>query len=198
MRKTSNKKFILIIISFLFYISLTTITYSIFSSILNVQGTIKTIEMSSSPNVLPGNFILEQSDGRHFVFGSPELISTLRFVSESWEGDNYTIRFRKTGIRLVTRTNTFTIFYRNDSVLPWTDGSVFTSTPKNYSYIRGHSATMDKTRVEANGDVVKIVISIDARWELATDTQEVHCNVNYIVDGIPRTIVIKVIYGPLI
>lgn len=198
MRNKNNKKFILIIISFLFYVSITTISYSIFTSILNIQGTIKTIEMPSSPNVLPGNSILEQPDGKHFIFGDSGLISTLKYVSESWEGDNYTIRFRKTGIRLITRTNTFTIHYKNDSVLPWTDGSVFTSTPKNYSYIRGHSATMDKTRVEPNGDVVKIVISIEARWELATDTQEVHCDVNFIVDGIPRIIVIKVIYGPLI
>lgn len=195
MKKISNKIFIFLIIFFLFYFSITGISYALFSTTLNIQGEASTAEISNEETVLPGLEVTPLENGRSFVFTDSGTSDLLKFVSETWDGDNLTVRMKKTGLRWATRTNVYTIIYTNNSVVPWTNGSVTTSTPKSYSQIKSHNASINKTTVEPGGDSVVITVTIGATWFTASGTQQVDTTLKYTVNGVQRTVTISIIYG---
>lgn len=155
--------FILIICLFNAYLLVASIGFAYFNQNLNINGVASTLEFYEGDK-LPANLVLKDpAEGKYYV-GSGNFNNT-EFVSETWNGDEYTLRIKRKGVRLASQTLSYSITIINDTVFPWTNGKISTRSRGIYLNVTSVSSSLSTTTVMP-GEQVEVTINIAAYWPI--------------------------------
>ena len=155
---------------FVYAITIST-SYAILSDTLSFTGVAQTVTYYSGSN-LPVTPLIVDTDNNMYYSYSYIRNCENRYDPESyWEGSTaYTIH-KKFLCSTNSRTVTYTISFRNDTVLTMTNGTASATIVQNdNSRVSNVSAGMNKTTV-APGETVDLTLTISANFVTALGTQ---------------------------
>lgn len=182
-------KNIIILISI--YLIILSVGYAYFNESLSINGISSTAEFYQGPTLPTEPIVLDTTNNRYSTESKHK--DFLDFDSESWNGDTYTVSYRKRiGLVAGTVTSTYTIAFTNPTTLDFTEGNIKTDvTFDNAGNISNCSGAISKTVLKP-GERCDVSITLTHNfWQLNT-RQEVVAHITFKLQNQVKNLYFKI------
>lgn len=185
MHKNKNYLYVVTIVIAIFIFTIS-IGYAFFRESLTVNGVASTVDYYSGTALPTSPIKLDTTNNRYFVADNSQ--NKVEFYSEVWEGDTYTLTYKKKfgmGVGVDNSTN-FSISFSNPTVLPFTEGTVTTEIVENTgNMLKDASTSIDKITLEP-GEIATITMNFHTSITWRHHVETVKATVSYMLQGKPR------------
>lgn len=183
--KKQLKSFILIIILFIYILSLS-IGYAFFQESLTINGVASTVDYFSG-TVLPTSPIILDTTKNHYSTESQHK-DFLDWTSETWGTDTFEVHYKKKwGIVIGTKTIDYKISFSNPTNYEYTNGTTQSTISLNNSGgVKTATSSLSSTTIEPGGTVV-VTATIKHNFLTRLDSDAVTTVITYNIQGVPRT-----------
>lgn len=183
--KKNKKNLYKISVAVFIYIFCLSIGYAFFSDSLTINGVASTVDYYSG-TALPTTPIIRDTElNRYYTYDNHK--DWVDFESESWEGDTYTLVYKKkAGIVIGEKTVNYTVSFTNPTAVTYTDGTIETEIIENNNgRIKEVSASLSKTEV-APGETVDVTFTVTFNFLTEIGQHKVKATATYMLQNKPR------------
>lgn len=174
------------------YIFTLSIGYALYAEALTINGVASTVDYYSGTK-LPVEAVIRDTENNYYFtsdFSSGYLFS---FEGETWQDDTYTLNIDKSMLAsLEGQEITYTISFKNPTVLNYTNGTIITEVIGDNSDISSTSGSLSSNEVAVGGTVdVSFKIKVDTFNE---EDSKAKATISYTYQNKPRQLYFVVNY----
>ena len=179
-----NRLYVINILMFV-YIFCLSVGYAFFSDSLTINGVASTVDYYSGESLPTTPIIRDTEYNRYYSYDVHK--NWVDFESESWEGDTYTLVYKKHfGVAIGEKTVNYVVSFTNPTTLPYTDGTIETEIIENdSSRIKEISASLSKTEI-APGETVDVTFTVRFNFLTELGQHKVMATATYMLQNKPR------------
>ncbi len=171
-----NKTFKILNVILIIYIATLSIGYAAFSDTLSLGGKVGKAPyydgtaLPNTPVLLGDGTWVKEVQHKNF----------LDFYNDSWEGNVYTVRFRKnTGMWVTKGTTIYNIAFTNPTVLDYKNGKITTTITHNpQNFLKSANATLSNTTIRP-GEQCEISLTTNHHFLNLMGIERVEVKVTY-------------------
>ena len=184
-KKNKKKKMYIINIIVFIYIFCLSVGYAFFSDSLTINGVASTVDYYSGEALPTAPIIRDTEYNRYYSYDVHK--NYVDFESESWEGDTYTLVYKKkAGIVIGEKTVNYVVSFTNPTAVTYTDGTIETEIIENNNgRIKEVSASLSKTEV-APGETVDVTFTVTFNFLTEIGQHKAMATATYMLQNKPR------------